>query len=140
MNQKPSHIIPAFGLTGLLSISAAVSAGDEYLFELLEQPKYLQAWDKLIASQQGVDEWLANYSKTKNGPTSPGTVVDLEGKRYQVNFVCKTHDCGDNHFVVMFAEDDNQAWGLLQRAGKEDVYFGEPDSEKIKIMEAEGGR
>lgn len=124
----------------LQSDKATVHADEGYLFDVLENPVYLKTWDDLIATQENVDEWLANYSRTKNGPSTPATVVPLGGERYQLNFVCKAHDCGDNHFVVMFNDDGSQAWGLLQKVGEEDVYFGSPDGEKIKTMEEEVGR
>jgi hypothetical protein len=140
MRKRLSQAMPLMFLMYLLSGIATVHAEEKYLFELLEDPKYLQTWDALIASQQNVDSWLANYPTTKNGPAAPGTIVHLDGDRYQLNFVCKAHDCGDNHFVVLFAEEGGQAWGILHRAGKDTIYFGAPDAEKIKAMEAEVGR
>jgi hypothetical protein len=112
-------------------------AAGEYLFELLQQPKYLNAWNSLIASQKNVDSWLATYSKTKNGPASSGVTVKVGENVYQINFVCKAHDCGNNRFVVMFSADGNNAWGLLLKNQTEETFFGSPDAEKMDLIRAE---
>jgi hypothetical protein len=117
----------------LLSNSPLVFSAEEYLFELLEQPKYINTWNKLISSQKNVDPWLAEYSKTKDGPAGKGSVVQLNGNSYQINFVCKTHDCGNNKFIVMFSADGNNAWGILLK-NQEETLFGSPDSEKINLI------
>jgi Inhibitor of vertebrate lysozyme (Ivy) len=136
MNKNISKTIKKLIVIYLLSNSTFASAAEEYLFELLEQPKYLNTWNTLIASQKNVDAWLAVYSKTKDGPAGKGTVVHLNGQSYQINFVCKAHDCGDNRFIVMFSADANNAWGLLLTNQKE-TFFGSPDDEKMNFLRAE---
>lgn len=122
MSKKLLKILPALAALPLLAViylpadEASLYADEGYLFEVLENPVYRKTWDKLLATQQSVDDWLAEYSQVKNGPATPANKVQLDGKDYQINFVCKAHDCGDNHFVVMFNADGTQAWGVLRRA------------------------
>jgi hypothetical protein len=123
--------ISAFGIA-LTTMSWAFAA-EPYLFEMLRQPKYLKAWNALFVGEVNVEYWLIKYSKTKNGPASPGVAVALDGKMYQINAVCKPHDCGDNQFFVLFAPEGTKAWGLLLRRDAE-RFFGNPDEEKKKAL------
>lgn len=137
MNKVLPKTISSLALTYLLTSSTFSFAEGEYLFELLEQPKYLKTWDTLISSQENVASWLATYSKTQNGPTSPGVAIHSDGKDYQINFVCKTHDCGNNKFYVLFSADGNDAWGLLLNNQGEEKFFGDPDEKKMDLIRAE---
>jgi hypothetical protein len=139
VKNKLSKIIKSFVSICLLLNATFLYAGEEYLFELLEQPKYLNTWNTLIASQKNVDPWLAAYAKTKDGPASPGVIVQLNGNSYQINYVCKAHDCGDNRFFVMFSADGNNAWGLLLK-NQEETFFGSPDDEKMNLIRAEANQ
>src|SRR5690606_10018465 len=121
MNRKLSKTLSSFALAYLLTNPTFSLAEEDYLFELLEHPQYLRTWNDLISSQENVASWLANYSITKNGPTTPGVIVHAEGNEYRINFVCKTHDCGNNMFYVMFSSDRQDAWGLLLSDQHEDI-------------------
>lgn len=138
--------IPIFVVVYLQSAENRMHAAEErlyaeegYLFEVLENPVYRKTWDRLIATQQNIDDWLADYSKTRNGPATPANKVQLDGEDYQLNFVCKAHDCGDNHFVVLFNADGTQAWGVLRRTHQEDLFFGAPDAARIELLLKEAG-
>lgn len=120
-----SNLLLAGALAG---IPLAGLGAEPYLFELLDRPAYRKAWDALFAGEPAVDAWLARYAKTRNGPANAGETLTLDARTYRVNAVCKTHDCGDNRFVVVFAPDGTRAWGLLDKAGANARYFGKPDA------------
>lgn len=107
---------------------------EPYLFDLLAKLNYREAWDALFLGEQDVDEWLAQYAETTDGPSSPGTTIKLSGSSYQICNVCKTGDCGDNMFYVLFAQDGSKAWGLLLRDGNVERFFGDPDEEKKNAL------
>jgi hypothetical protein len=90
--------------------STFVIAEDKFLFEVLENTHFLNSWNTLINSRDDVEPWLKNYAKTRNGPTTPATFVKSGDRDYQINFVCKTHECGDNQFYVMFSSDRKEAY------------------------------
>jgi hypothetical protein len=107
-----------------------------FLFELLPKPNYSQAWHALFVGEQHVDDWLAKYAETLDGPSSPGTTIKLSGISYETGNVCKAHDCGDNRFYVLFAPTGSKAWGLLLKDGNAERFFGDPDDEKKNALRA----
>jgi len=134
---KASQLFLAVLLTvSAFAVSVEQAFADSYLFDVLVKPAYQQSWNALFRGEKDVDSWLTLYAKTKDGPTSPGDTVQLGGILYQMNDVCKTHDCGDNHFYVLFAPNGAKAWGLLLKNGKNERYFGKPDDEKKNALRA----
>ena len=118
----------------LIGSAFAASSGQEpaelRLFDFLDKPAYRASWNALFRGEKNVDPWLARYAKTRNGPSSPGEIVELGGVPYQTANVCKAHDCGDNQFHVLFAPKGARAWGLLLTDLKKERFFGKPDEEK----------
>jgi hypothetical protein len=117
----------------LLACNTAVTlparaATGEYLFDTLKKPAYRASWDALFRGKR-VPSWLARYSRTKNGPATPGKTVTLRGVAYQASFVCKAHDCADNRFAVLFAPRGRKAWGLLLTHDTTQRFFGNPSPE-----------
>lgn len=129
--------ISSISLFCLAAAPGLALAEEGYLYEVLENPQYRKTWDALIASQENVDSWLRDYSKTKNGPTTPSVSVELDDAIYQINFVCKTHDCGSNMFYVLFSPSAEQAWGLLLNDKDGEVYFGAPNAAQINALRKE---
>jgi len=112
-------------------LSSASGAGAEYLFDALKRPPYLKSWSAMFKGEKSVPAWLSNYPKTGDGPTSPCKPLRIDGAEYKIHTVCKTHDCGNNIFVVAFAPEGLQAWGFLLTDSDSKRYFGNPD-EKLK--------
>lgn len=119
-----------------IALTSGAAFAQEYLFDALARPAYNKAWNALFLGEKNVDDWLAQYAKTKNGPAGRGKTVRLGDARYQINSVCKTHDCGDNRFFVLFSANGARAWGFLLKNMKDERFFGNPDEEKKKVLRA----
>ncbi len=132
--------VPVLTLVALLAVSMAAAksgaafAGD-YLSDVLARPGYLKSWNALLRAEKQLDPWLAQYARTRNGPTAPGVAVTLGGTRFQIHNVCKAHDCGDNRFFVLFAPDGARAWGLLLSKDRDERFFGNPDEVKKEALQ-----
>lgn len=122
--------------TGAIAATSSSLAAEPYLFEMLTRPAYQKAWNGLFAGEKDIDAWLTKYAKTKNGPTSPGAIVVVGNTQYQINTVCKPHDCEDNQFLVLFAPNGTRAWGLLLKSRTDERYFGSPVGEIKKVLRA----
>lgn len=125
-----------FLFVSLLSISSRSDASDQYLFDILSKPAYHKSWSTMIRGERNVDTWLAKYAKTKDGPATPGETIKLGSNSYQLNTVCKTHDCGNNKFYVLFAPNGTKAWGLLLKNETDERFYGNPDNEKKTVLRA----
>lgn len=125
-----------WGIFGALATASSKVNAEPYLFELLSKSAYHKSWNSLFVGEEDIDTWLAKYAKTKNGPTTPGKAIQLGVTNYQINMVCKTHECGDNQFFVLFAPGGTEAWGLLLKERKTERFFGSPDDEKKKALRA----
>ena len=125
-------------LIGAVTMPFDVALSATYLFDVLAKPAHHKAWDALFLGEKNVDSWLTQYSKTRNGPSTPGKTVELEGVRYQLHNICKAHSCGDNMFYVLFGLDGAQAWGLLLKRGQGERFFGAPDDEKKDALRIAG--
>jgi hypothetical protein len=109
-------------------------ASDPYLFDLLTKSTYRKSWDELFRGEKNVDRWLAQYAKTNDGPATPAKLLESGGVSYQLTSVCKTHDCGDNIFFVIFASNGAKAWGLLLKYQKDERFFGNPDESMKQLL------
>lgn len=105
-----------------------------YLHEVLNHTLYLASWNALFSGEKELDPWLVRYAQTRDGPATPGEVVQVDGNDYQINFVCKAHDCADNRFFLLFTLGGSKAWGYLVRNGKEERFFGMPDGDKMNAL------
>jgi len=126
----------SFVIATAMAIASSGVFAEPYLFDLLAKPTYYKSWNKLLAGEKDVDLWLAKYAKSKDGPATPGKETKLGEVSYLISTVCKTHDCGDNQFFVLFAPNGTQAWGLLLINRKTERFFGNPDDEKKKALRA----
>jgi hypothetical protein len=126
----------SFVIVTAMAIASSRAIAEPYLFDLLANPTYYKSWNKLLAGEKDVDLWLAKYAKTKDGPASPGKETKLGQVSYLISTVCKTHDCGENQFFVLFAPNGTHAWGLLLINRQTERFFGDPDDEKKRALRA----
>ena len=97
----------------------------EYLFNVIKNPAYRAAWDALFKGEREMPSWLVGWADQSTGPTSPCGKAVVNDVEYAVHTVCKAHECGDNQFVVFFAPEGRQAWGVL--ITESERFFGNPD-------------
>ncbi len=98
--------------------ATAAAPQNQDLSEMLKQPAYRAAWDKMLRGQK-----------------VPGVLVEIDGVNYQADHVCKPHDCDGNEFEVLFAPDGRQAWGALVTNGKKPRFFGAPNPKQKQALQ-----
>lgn len=96
------------------------------LGDLLKAPKYIYAWQTMMAGETP-PEWVRSYTATHDGPPTPTIAVPLSGESYTLGFTCKPNDCEDNQLYVLFAPEGRDAWALLASPGAGISWLGKPD-------------
>ncbi len=122
--RKTTRIFAALA-TSVLILGSASAADGPYLFDLIKKPSYRQGWNGMMANA-APPQWLTAFSKGGNGVSTPSSGLEVEGIRYELGYVCKPHDCGDNQLQVLFGAGGGKAWGLLREAGKPPKFLGNP--------------
>ena len=108
-------------------IAGAASAQEgSYLFDALSKPTYRAAWEKLMKEVQPTPDWLAQFSRNYDGVAGPMTPATIDGKAYELYFVCKPHDCAAKKFEVLFDAASKRAYGALGGDGNPPFFYGEP--------------
>lgn len=110
------------------SIPAFAAHGEEprYLYDALKEPAYKAAWNRLLKGEQ-VPAWLTAFGRGGNGVSTPSKSVDIAGEAYELDYVCKPHDCAGNGFAVLFAPGARHAFGGLVDKDRPPRFFGAPD-------------
>jgi len=106
---------------------AAGAAEGEFLFDVLHKPAYHASWEKLLKAVEPTPDWLLQFKKNYDGVS--GELVDktIDGKSYEMSFVCKPQDCLGHRFVILFGEDGARAVGALGGKDNSPAFFGEPN-------------
>ena len=128
------HLLCSGLFVGALASRAGAIEGN-YLFDVLKQPPYRAAFDALIA-RQNLPGWIGVFARTGNGVAVPATYAMIQGTRYQLNHVCKPHDCAGNELEIMFAPNGAQAWGAVIDGGKPVRFLGDPNPAQAKALSA----
>jgi Inhibitor of vertebrate lysozyme (Ivy) len=114
-------------LLALTLIAGAARAEDApYLFDVLPKPAYRAGWDKLMKEVQPTPDWLMQFSRNFDGVAGPMKPATIEGKTYELYFVCKPHDCAAKKFEVMFDVAAKRAYGALGGDGDPPFFYGAP--------------
>jgi hypothetical protein len=75
--------------------------------------------------------------ESRNGVDTPGKLVSVGGKPYELYQVCEPHNCPGNFIYVLFKIGGEEAVALLTIEGKEYRVFGDPTStEKDALFDA----
>lgn len=95
-------------------IAGAAAAADEpaqtpTFSEAIAQSAHRAEWQRMIASEKRVPEWLASDNRV----SSPYRREQVEGASYLVGWMCKPHDCAANQFYGVIDEDSHRVWGML---------------------------
>jgi hypothetical protein len=113
-------------LAASLVISPAFAADIGYLFDALAQRPYRAAWDKLMKEVQPTPDWLVQFNRNFDGASGQMISLTVEGKPYELSFVCKPSDCGSRKFAVLFDAGAQHAFGALGGRGEPPAFYGRP--------------
>jgi len=115
-------------VVGGFATKASARAG-AYLLDLIRTEPYRTAWNKMLAKEHDLPDWVKDFAFTGDGVNTPAHMVPIGYKAYSLATLCKPHDCADNMLYVVFAPDGGQAYGRLLQAGKPTRYLGKPDAQ-----------
>jgi hypothetical protein len=117
----------AFSLALAILASAAHAAQTEFLFDALHgRTPYRSSWDKLMKLVQPTPDWLVEFNRNFDGVASQITSLTIDGKPYEISFVCKPTDCPAHKFVVLFDANGAHAYGALGGKDNDPEFFGGP--------------
>ena len=99
----------------LLVLTGAASAAETetaFLFDALHgKTPYHASWEKLMKLVQPTPDWLVQFNRNFDGVAGQMTNLTIDGKPYEISFVCKPTECGEHKFVVLFdAAGEHALW------------------------------
>jgi Inhibitor of vertebrate lysozyme (Ivy) len=119
----------------LASAANATEAGTAFLFDALHgKTPYRASWEKLMKLVQPTPDWLVQFNKNFDGVASQMTTLTIDGKPYQISFVCKPTECADHKFVVLFDASGEHAYGALGGKDNDPAFFGSPTQAEQEAM------
>jgi Inhibitor of vertebrate lysozyme (Ivy) len=114
---------------------AALAADEPFLFDLLHgRTAYRGSWDRLMKLVQPTPDWLMQFNKNFDGVSGQVRPLDIDGKPYELSFVCKPADCAGHKFVVLFDAAGAKAYGALGGKDNEPAFFGSPSPAEQEAM------
>ena len=114
---------------------AALAADTEFLFDALHgRTPYRASWDKLMKLVQPTPDWLVAFNRNFDGVASQVTSLTIDGKSYEISFVCKPTDCAAHKFVVLFDSNGAHAYGALGGKDNDPAFFGDPPAAEQDAM------
>jgi len=114
---------------------AAWAADTEFLFDALHgRTPYRASWDKLMKLVQPTPDWLVAFNRNFDGVASQITALTINGKPYEISFVCKPTDCAEHKFVVLFDANGAHAFGALGGKDNDPAFFGGPSPAEQDAM------
>jgi Inhibitor of vertebrate lysozyme (Ivy) len=114
-------------LVVLASAANAAETETGFLFDALHgKTPYRASWEKLMKLVQPTPDWLAQFNKNFDGVAGQMTNLTIDGKPYEISFVCKPTECGEHKFVVLFDAAGAHAYGALGGKDNAPAFFGSP--------------
>jgi Inhibitor of vertebrate lysozyme (Ivy) len=110
----------------VLATSAACADEAPFLFDVLQKPAYRAGWEKLMKEVQPTPDWLMQFDKNRDGVAGQIATRTIDGKPYELSFVCKPQDCAGHKFEVLFEPDSRRAYGALGGVDNSPAFFGNP--------------
>jgi hypothetical protein len=124
-------------LVCLMSFGLAASArGAEeavYLFDLMARQPYRYALNKLLAKEP-VPDWVKDFLTAGAGVGVPGKTVEVAGKTYRLDHLCKVHDCAGHVLAVLWAQGGQRVWAAIEDGAGEPMLFGKPSPDQAKVL------
>jgi hypothetical protein len=118
-------------------LSGTVRAADQpFLFDALQSRggAYRASWERLMKLVQPTPDWLVQFNKNFDGVAGQIVPLAIDGKPYELSFVCKPTDCEGHKFVVLFDSGGVRAYGALGGKDNEPAYFGSPSSAEQEAL------
>jgi hypothetical protein len=117
-------------------LAGPVEAAEQpFLFEALNgRTTYKAAWERLMKLVQPTPDWLAQFNKNFDGVAGQITPVDIDGKPYELSFVCKPTDCEGHRFIVLFDVGGAHAYGALGGKDNSPAFYGSPSPTEQEAM------
>jgi hypothetical protein len=126
---------PLFLLPFVVLVGGAQAADQPFLFDALHgRSPYRASWDRLMKLVQPTPDWLAQFNRNFDGVAGQITPLDIDGKPYELSFVCKPADCDGHKFVVLFGAGGARAYGALGGKDNEPAFFGSPSPVEQEAM------
>ena len=98
-----------------------------FLFDALHgKTPYHASWEKLMKLVQPTPDWLVQFNKNFDGVAGQMTNLTIDGKPYEISFVCKPTECAAHKFVVLFDANGAHAYGALGGKDNDPAFFGDP--------------
>ncbi len=115
--------------------SVANAAEQPFLFDALQgRSPYRVAWEHLMKLVQPTPDWLVQFNKNFDGVAGQITPVAVDGKQYELSFVCKPTDCEGHKFIVLFDASGAHAFGALGGKDNTPAFFGSPTPAEQEAM------
>lgn len=122
-------------LVFLILAGAAEAADAPFLFDVLHgRTAYHASWDRLMKLVQPTPDWLVRFNKDFDGVSGQLSNLTIDGKPYELSFVCKPSDCSGRKFVVLFDANGAHAFGALGGKDNAPAFFGKPSQAEQDAM------
>jgi Inhibitor of vertebrate lysozyme (Ivy) len=123
----------------LVVLAGAANAAEketDFLFDALraKTPPYHASWEKLMKLVQPTPDWLVQFNRNFDGVAGQMTSLTIDGKPYEMSFVCKPSECGEHKFVVLFDATAEHAYGALGGKDNDPAFFGSPTQAEQEAM------
>ena len=125
----------SLALVILTGAANAAEAEMTFLFDALHgKTLYHASWEKLMKLVQPTPDWLVHFNRNFDGVASQITSLTIDGKPYEISFVCKPTDCAAHKFVVLFDANGAHAYGALGGKDNDPAFFGDPSPAEQDAM------
>src|SRR6476660_5942714 len=89
----------SLALVALASAANAAETETAFLFDALHgKTPYRASWEKLMKLVQPTPDWLIRFNRNFDGVAGQMTNLTVNGKPYEISFVCKPADCERHKF------------------------------------------
>ena len=97
-------------LMGSSAMVMAANDGQTRANELLNDPAYRDAWQKVVKKEERLPEWVMNLS----GDAEQMNAVEEDGDKYLVGPLCESQaTCLNKRLIVAVSFDKDDAYGML---------------------------
>ena len=119
----------------LAGAANAAEGGTAFLFDALHgRTRYHASWEKLMKLVEPTPDWLVRFNRNFDGVAGQMTNLTIDGKPYEISFVCEPTDCMAHKFVVLFDGDGAHAYGALGGKDEDPAFFGSPTEAEQEAM------